>query len=153
MMTLPMLSSNNACFVSSKFLIFAAIESYQVILPMKAGDALDKSRCLIPFWWSNNPGQACRQTRFIEGEITPKKSLGTPMRNQKSRTPKPEIPWKNEKSRMLNVEVIYPSRFIRDGNCFVPTWGLDHIFCIFLRPLKKLDLFFIQLHSSAELFV
>ena len=30
------------------------------------------------------------------------------MRNQKSRTPKPEIPLKNEKSRTLNVEVIYP---------------------------------------------
>ena len=30
-------------------------------------------------------------------------------RNQKSRTPKPEIPYKNEKSRTLNVEVIYPS--------------------------------------------
>ena len=29
--------------------------------------------------------------------------------NQKSRTPKPEIPLKNEKSRTLNVEVIYPS--------------------------------------------
>ena len=31
------------------------------------------------------------------------------MRNQKSRTPKPEIPLKNEKSRTLNVAVIHPS--------------------------------------------
>ena len=31
------------------------------------------------------------------------------MRNQKYRTPEPEIPWKTEKSRTLNVEVIYPS--------------------------------------------
>ena len=30
------------------------------------------------------------------------------MRNQKARTPKPEIPLKSEKSRTLNVEVIYP---------------------------------------------
>ena len=29
--------------------------------------------------------------------------------NQKSRTSKPEIPLKNEKSRTLNVEMIYPS--------------------------------------------
>ena len=33
------------------------------------------------------------------------------MRNQKSRMPMPEIPLKNEKSRTLNVEVIYPSTF------------------------------------------
>ena len=31
------------------------------------------------------------------------------MGNQKSRTPKPEMPLENEKSRTLNVEVIYPS--------------------------------------------
>ena len=31
------------------------------------------------------------------------------IRNQKSRTTKPEIPLKNEKSRTLNVKVIYPS--------------------------------------------
>ena len=31
------------------------------------------------------------------------------MRNQKSRTPKPEIPLKNKKSRTLNVEMICPS--------------------------------------------
>ena len=31
--------------------------------------------------------------------------------NQKSRMHKPEIPFKNEKSRTLNVEVLYPSGF------------------------------------------
>ena len=36
-------------------------------------------------------------------------SLDIPIRNQESRTSKPEILLKNEKSRTLNVEVIYPS--------------------------------------------
>ena len=48
----------------------------------------------------------------FEERITPLKSLEIPIRNQKSRTPVPEISLKIEKSRTLNVEVIYPSIFV-----------------------------------------
>ena len=47
--------------------------------------------------------------------MTCKKSLKIPIRNQKSRTRKPEIPLKNEKSRTLNVEMIYPSTKLMGG--------------------------------------
>ena len=46
----------------------------------------------------------------VEGYITPKKSLDIPIRNQKSHTPSPEILLKNQKSRRLNVEMIYPRK-------------------------------------------
>ena len=41
------------------------------------------------------------------------------IRNKKSRTPKPEIPLKNEKSRTLNVEVIFPSEPTKEVDLLV----------------------------------
>ena len=57
----------------------------------------------MKFWGLDPP------VTVAEGKITPYKSLEIPVRNQKSRTSKPTITLKNEKSRTQNDEVFYPS--------------------------------------------
>ena len=81
---------------------------------------------------------------LFEGYITRQKSLEISTINQKSRAPEAEILLKNEKSRTLNVGVIYPS------GKFPLVILSRHILYLNLQTFLKLDI--AEINSREKIF-